>query len=237
MPTTRRVVPLVAVVLTAVAACGSEDGGDVAAPASTRYDCFGVVTTPAEWDEAPPVDGLDHPGADAFAAATDRLDGWRAIDTGDEQLAAVRPLDPPDVLDGEVRDHERLVVSLVEEEWQPTSAGPCALRAVLDGLGPGTVLLDPSAPPSAADTSLSLLVVEQACASGQPATDRVTVTVDETDDEVRLVVGVRGVEGGADCQGNPPTPVVVELGQPLGERTIVDAGRLPAIEVPVATTT
>ncbi|MBB5788707.1 hypothetical protein [Jiangella mangrovi] len=122
----------------------------------------------------------------------------------------------------------------MDGQWMPTSSGPCALRAVMEGLGPGTVLLDPAAPPSAADTSLSLLVVEQACASGQAATDRVTVSVDETDDEVRLVVGVRGVEGGADCQGNPPTPVVVELDQPLGERTIVDAARLPAIEVPVA---
>ncbi|MBB5788706.1 hypothetical protein [Jiangella mangrovi] len=98
MPTIRRVVLPVAVVVAVLtaAACGSEDaGGEVAGPASAQYDCFGVVTTAAEWDDAPPVDGLEHPGLDAFAAATDGLDGWRALDTGDEELAAVRPSTRP----------------------------------------------------------------------------------------------------------------------------------------------
>ncbi|TDC50843.1 hypothetical protein E1212_13940 [Jiangella ureilytica] len=227
-----------AAVLLTVAACGSEGAEpDVAAPsdpAAVVYDCFGVTTTAAAWDEAPPVDGLDHPGVDAFAAATDRLDEWRALDIGDEQLGAVRPLDPPDLLDGEVRDHERLVVAPVDGVWQVVSAGPCALRAELAGLGPATVLLDPAALPAADDTTLSLLVVEQACASGQPATGRVRVFVDEAADEVRLVAGVREVEGGAHCQGNPPTPVTVELGDPLGERPIVDTARMPPVEVTVA---
>lgn len=221
-------------------ACGGP-GVEVAnAPgesASPRYDCFGVSATADELEAAPSVADLEeHPGAGAFAAATDDLDEWSAVLIEDERLGAIRPLDPPDVLDGEVRDHERLVVERIgegggeeadDDGWMPTSAGPCALRAELDGLGAATVLLDPGAPPDADDTSLSLWVVEQACASGRPATDRVVVSVEESVDEVRFIVGVEPSGGDQSCPSNPPTSVTIELDEPVGERRLVDAARLP----------
>jgi hypothetical protein len=243
--------------LSFLAACGATEAGvgtaveDVAAdpgppddasdPSEVRYDCFGVDATAAEIADADEVAELaDHPGAAAFAAATDTLDGWLALEVENDRLGAIRPLEPPDVLDGEVRDHERLVVERVGEAggeeadadgWMASSAGPCTLRADLDGLGAATILLDPDAPRSNDDTSLSLWVVEPACASGRPATGRVVTSVDETDDEIRLVVGVEPAGGDQECPSNPPTPITVELDEPLGDRPLVDAARLPPIEL------
>lgn len=226
--------------------CGGADtdvavGNAPVEPDAVHYDCFGLRATAQEIADAPEVAELDdHPGADAFDAATDEVDGWLAIDTGASRIGAIRPLDPPDVLDGEVRDHERLVVELLGEPgdgeadadgWMVTSAGPCTLRADLDGLGAATVLLDPDAPPSEDDTSLSLWVVERACASGQPATGRVVASVQGSDHEVRLVVGVEPLEGEQTCPSNPPTPITVELDGPLDGRRLVDAARLPPIEL------
>jgi len=240
---TRLALASAAIVLTACGNTGTgvEVGDASSDPGAVHYDCFGVRVTAAELAGAPEVADLDdHPGAGAFEAATDDLAGWLAVEVEDDRLGAIRPLDPPDVLDGEIRDHERLVVELLgqsgdgeadAEGWMMTSAGPCTLRAELDGLGAATVVLDPEAPPSADDTSVSLWVVERACASGRPATDRVAVSVEESAEQVRLVVGVEPLEGAQSCPSNPPTPITVELAEPLGERQLLDAARLPPIEL------
>ena len=234
---------VLAAMVAVASACGVDSAGDettaaspetAAAPAA-RYDCFGVTATADELEAAPSVADLgDHPGFAAFAASTDDVDQWRAVEVDDEHIGAIRALDPPDINMGEVRDHERMIVALAEGNWRVVSAGPCSLRGTLpNGLGATTVLLDPDAVPTAADTSLSLWVVESACASGQVATGRVTVLVEETPEAVRLMVGVKPLAGASSCQGNPPTPVTVELDEPLGNRRLMDVGRLPAIEVPM----
>jgi hypothetical protein len=99
-------------------------------------------------------------------------------------------------------------------------------------LGPADLTL-PSQPPAGA-TSIDLLVHERACASGQSAEGRVEIIdVQETEDQVRLRIGVRPREGGQDCPGNPPTPFTVDLSEPLGERKIVDASIVPPRTVTV----
>lgn len=242
LPTTLALVGAV-IILTACGNTGPgvQVGDAPSDPGAIHYDCFGVRVTAAEIAQAPEVAELDdHPGAAAFEAATDDLAGWLAVEVEADRLGAIRPLDPPDVLDGEIRDHARLVVERLGQPgdgeadadgWMTTSAGPCTLRAELDGLGAATVVLDPEAPPAEDDTSLSLWVVERACASGRPATDRVAVSVEETADEVRLVVGVEPLEGDQSCPSNPPTPITVELAEPLGERQLTDAARFPPIEL------
>lgn len=236
--------------LTLVACGAGTEGGGAAARSSgddvevgqpAWYDCYGVSTTAAELEEAATVADLDeHPAGRAFARHADRPETWVAVEVEDERIGAIRPLDPPEVLDGEVRDHERLVVERTgtsgdgeadADGYMVSSAGPCALRVQLDGAQAATVTLDPDAPPDPAATSLSLWVIEQACASGQSATDRVVVDVEETDDHVRLIIGVRPQDGDQNCPSNPPTPVTIELDEPLGQRTIIDAARLPPIEV------
>lgn len=221
-------------------------GADLEPPSEdTTYDCFGVRATPAELEAAPSVAELeDHPGFEMFAGYTEELDRWRAVVVEEDRLAAIRELDPPDTtggVGGEVRDHERLEVSLLdepmppetdEEGWMVSSSGPCVLQADLGDLEPvAAVHLDDEAPPDDGTAELPLLVVEQGCASGQPATDRVEVEVDESADEIRLIVGVQPPRGDQTCPSNPATPVTVELDEPVGERRVVDASRHPPAEV------
>lgn len=230
----------------AVAGCGVDGplpsmGGAPGAgePASMVYDCYGVQATGSQLREAPPVAELNHPGVDAFADYTDDLDGWQAVVVEDERLTAIRQLDRPDVLDGVVRDHERLEVTRLEEPappetdedgWMASSSGPCALQADLGGLGSASVHLDGEAFDAAA-SQLRLLVVEQACASGEDASGRVAVEVDADDDQIRLLVGVEPPGGDQTCPSNPATPVTVDLDEPVGDRRVVDVARYPPREV------
>ncbi len=76
---------------------------------------------------------------------------------------------------------------------------------------------------------LRCLVTETACASGRPADGRILdpwVAVDET--QVLVVFAVRAGTGAQTCQGNPSSRVRVDLGEPLGERQLLDGGRFPA---------
>jgi hypothetical protein len=99
-----------------------------------------------------------------------------------------------------------------------------------DELHDATFSLDPENPPSAEDTVLHLLVMEQACHGGEDAEGRVeVVTMNQTDTSIELDIGVRP-DTSSDawtCQTNPATPFTVELDQPLGERDILDIGVSP----------
>jgi hypothetical protein len=86
--------------------------------------------------------------------------------------------------------------------------------------------LDPSfEAPTAASTELHILVEEGACASGRSALGRMSAPlIHATAEAVTITIGVRPLAGPQDCQGNPGTPIVVRLVEPLGNRTLVDGG-------------
>jgi hypothetical protein len=246
---------VVGVLLLAATACGDpatvgegppSGGGEGAAAGSagaegdaTVYDCHGVAGTAAVLTGPPDLDEhAGHPGYETFLAeAGERTDGWVVTSVDDEHLSAVRELDEPeqDAPDLGARTHERLEVRLApaesvvasdEDVWMLWSAGPCALQAQLDGLGSAVLTL--AATPAPDDTEVALEVYEQACASGRSAEDRVRlVDLEVTDDQVRLVIGVEPLDGAQTCPSNPPTPMVVELPEPVGDREVVDAGVLP----------
>ena len=49
---------------------------------------------------------------------------------------------------------------------------------------------------------------------------------------VLVAFGVVAQPGNAfNCQSNPPTPIVIDLGQVLGDRALVDAASLPYVDV------
>jgi hypothetical protein len=245
----RRLVTIGAAALLLASACADEPatpeiGGDPDDPdenaADAVYDCFGVTATLQELEAAPSVADLeDHPAVPMFAEHADDLQAWKAVDVEDHELGAISELDPPQELDGEIRDHQRLVVTLLDEPmppetddegWTVSSSGPCALRAELGDLGSAHVHLDGDAP-DPDTTELDLLIVEHACASGADADGRVRVAVDATDEQVRLVVGVEPRTGDQACPSNPATPVTVALDEPIGDREVVDAGRYPPVEL------
>lgn len=90
-----------------------------------------------------------------------------------------------------------------------------------------------AAPPEADATQLDLLVRETTCASGRPAHGRTDVDVDITPGEVRLRATVEPLDDPQDCQGNPWTPVTVDLGQEVAGRRMVDASVDPPEELGV----
>ena len=82
--------------------------------------------------------------------------------------------------------------------------------------------VDPSADLGPETTEVSLLVNEVACASGRSAEGRISADVDYRGDEIVITAYVRPLDGGQDCPGNPNTPYLLELDEPLGDRTLVN---------------
>jgi hypothetical protein len=53
-------------------------------------------------------------------------------------------------------------------------------------------------------------------------------TIVAGDDIVTVILAVRPRRGAHDCQSNPETPFLLELPEPLGERTLLDGSYVPA---------
>ena len=92
--------------------------------------------------------------------------------------------------------------------------------------------LDPNAlEPTVTSTAISALVLEEACASGQPGRERVDVpdvVVSDSGETVTLWIRMR--TGAQDCQGNEPFPYTLHLPEALGSRTLFDGGDTPPRE-------
>jgi hypothetical protein len=120
--------------------------------------------------------------------------------------------------------------SLQAGGWKADAIGQCDPRVALSAdLGPATWSLDPAfPPPGAASTELRVLVWERACASGNLATGRISApAIDYGPSTVLVTVGVRPLAGAQRCQGNPGTPALFRLSEPLGSRTLLDGGSVP----------
>lgn len=121
-----------------------------------------------------------------------------------------------------------MTLEAVDDTWVWAGASAradCPLQFQLDpGLGVVEWVLDPDQPnPGPKDTAVSLLATERACASGQPMDDRLSEPVVLADEsQVSVTFSVVPLDGGQDCPGNPPTAIMVELGEALGERRLVD---------------
>jgi hypothetical protein len=103
----------------------------------------------------------------------------------------------------------------------------------VDGrLGAASWWLDPTAPaPTASATSIQALVLEEACASGKPADERLeNPLIDLSETAVTVTFGIRPLPGSQDCQGNDPFPVTFQLPEPLADRTLLDGNEVPPRE-------
>lgn len=252
---TYRVVLAAVAIAVLLAGCGSRnpsmpvggDGAPASSPEGLAVDCGGSVYHPHALADAPSVSSLpagpagavDDLGEPAFDPSKD----WKVVHQSADRVDLVRELDQPvERFPGDVRTHESRTVELITDApnvpdgtWLLTSSGACAQRLVTDDdLGDADLALAEAPAPQA--TSLDLLVVERACASGQSAEGRVElVELAETADQVRLRIGVRPRDvDSATCPGNPATPFTVELGQPLGDREIVNASVVPPRPLTVA---
>jgi len=176
-----------------------------------------IALSEAVWDDGSPIDLPEGEGW-YVAVSTDELVGvMRDIDV------VVDPVSP-----GLAPDREVQTVAWVDDAtnltpgWYGGSSGRCALTVDLGDLTvPGVEF---QSPPDPLSPELRLLVTEQSCNSGTDAAGRIEiVSVEETDDRVSLVLGVRPRGGNQTCPSNPATPFTVELSAPLGDRVVVDA--------------
>jgi hypothetical protein len=166
------------------------------------------------------------------------LDTWRIVEETGERVALIKEFDEPQERGNATVTHDFLVVERFgppaadgRPSWHMRSSGGCNLQRDLGDLGVAEVTLDAARP--ATGNSLHLLVTEQACVSGQSADGRIRVVgLEETDRDVRLVIGVERAPGDVhNCLGNPATPYTVELSRPLGDRVPRDAGLHPMREI------
>ena len=94
---------------------------------------------------------------------------------------------------------------------------------------PATWQLDPAFdPPSATDTEVHVLVKERECASGQPPANRLQPPqIEASASEIVVTFFVESLlvtELTVTCPGNPSIPYLLNLGEPLGNRTLKDGG-------------
>lgn len=72
---------------------------------------------------------------------------------------------------------------------------------------------------------VEIVVHEIGCADGDSAEGRIEEPeVEYTSDAVIVTVRVRAKGGDVTCPGNPLTPHVLELEEPIGERELLDGG-------------
>lgn len=215
------------------------------------YDCRGfavpasVLADPVPATELGPdgraaLDGMEVPPPSELGD----LAAWSVVTESADRLVLVRPLDEPqDLGGGDLRTHELLAVEVVDASnvpppgWVLRAMTTCSFA--VPGAGSATVTLDPDSPPDPTSAQVPLLVTETRCNGGEDAEGRVEVVeLRETADTVEVVLAVRPRDvGDATCQSNPPTPFLLELEAPLGERTLLDASVVPPRPVLAPTTT
>lgn len=94
---------------------------------------------------------------------------------------------------------------------------------------PSPWLLPADADITPASTTIEVLVAEQGCHGSQPTDlERIVppeVTVD--DETVIVTIAIIPPTGEQTCPGIPPVPYMVNLGEPLGDRRLLDGSQTP----------
>jgi hypothetical protein len=148
---------------------------------------------------------------------TQRGDDWRNL----FGVPAAAELDPP---------YAYARLEMRDGKWAPVGWGQCNVELDAKGWGNASFRVDPKSPPDPSSTRVLVQATENACAGGAPPTGRdvQAVVLDEDADSVSVVILVEPPSGASDCPSNPPFPVEVQLGAPLGDRRILDASVYPA---------
>jgi hypothetical protein len=177
-----------------------------------------IALSKAVWDDGSPLDLAPE-------------DGWYVVTSTDDLVGVMRDVAvvPDLVSPGIEPDRELQTISWVEDAsnlepgWYGSSSGPCALTLDLgDRTVPG---IEFQMPPDPKSEELRLLVTEESCNSGENAEGRVELlSLEETESQVRVILGVRPREGAQACPSHPATPFTVKLSEPLGDREVLHAG-------------
>ncbi|TFC87771.1 hypothetical protein [Cryobacterium sp. TMT4-31] len=195
----------------------SREALEARVPMSSIGEHGHTALSEAVWDDGSPV-------------GVPSGEGWYVAVSTEDTVGVMRDIevvaDP--VSPGLAPDREVHTVAWVDDAtnltpgWYGASSSRCALTVDLGDLTvPGVEF---QSPPDPLSKELRLLVTEETCSGGDDAEERIeVVSIDETDDQVSLVLGVRPRGGINACPSNPATPFTVTLSEPLGEREVVDA--------------
>ncbi len=200
--------------------------GDVPPELVTAAEAFylplelrgGALLTEAE------ADAVRNTGTDVFAAAAPKTFSWSAhLDTPTATFVfAGYPAEewqPDDALLARVVAEASRVLGRdapFRVDLQPDDRDPATTEPAHWYLPAGFVA-DPAA------TSVEVVVDSPGCASGtDPAERMAPPRVEVTDTQVRIAVSTYIVKGPQTCPGHGTAALVVDLGQPLGDRTLVD---------------
>ncbi|MGH8912303.1 MAG: hypothetical protein ACRDVD_07300 [Acidimicrobiia bacterium] len=227
-----------AVVLAALAACASGDAEQAPEPdpVPPLQAACGSVGLPVADPPVLPDEPLD---ADADAAMAELFQvgadpavlgpyEWFIAERTDEGLwllgrsrAAVRPGDPAFADASFTREGSH---------WKPEGAGTCRIEVSAPGFSTAHWITNPTVELDTTSDRLAIQLVEAACAGGEPPEGRRIVPIVEADDEqVTIRILVEPVEGFATCAGNSWYPMIVDLGEPLGERSLSDGSVIPGL--------
>jgi hypothetical protein len=172
--------------------------------------------------------GLDPAAAVLRATIADTPDyfpdsGWHRVLEGPDGVTFV-------AAGNEETPWFEVTVGMFDGNLQAVIQGQCTLAiAAPNGVTFARWWLDPDGPPVTPEaTEVSILLREQACASGKPPEGRVLPpTIVITAGAIDVAIGIRITPGGADCPGNPAYPMQLELSEPIGSRVLFDASQYP----------
>jgi hypothetical protein len=220
---------------------GSADPITTAADGDPVVGCPSGPTFPlSALDDVPPIaaaaDGVEaamRTFLDNEEGAFWPQEGWRVLHETPERVLVVHVGDRSNAADAGL---SFMTIEADGDDWRwagSSGGADCPLQFQLDeGLGIVEWELDPDHPEPGPDvTVVHVLATERDCASGQPMDDRLNdpvVLADES--QVSITFSVAPLTGEADCPDNPATAVEVDLGEPLGDRRLVD-GRDVGIEL------
>jgi hypothetical protein len=122
-------------------------------------------------------------------------------------------------------------VNRADDRWTAQPAGSCAPALELPGLNAATWTFDVGMGPDPATQRFVALVSEVPCVGGRPADGRVLAPIVRR--EATRVLVIFGIDppavvgGPAACPRAPATRFEVDLGQPLGNRELLDGSTIP----------
>lgn len=235
----RRPLPMSALVLVAVlgaSACGTAER--VSTPAASdevRVSCGGggdsfpaaALDGPTGADRADTAEaeGLRQVMAKPMGIGSLPADGWRLLDRQDSTAVFGA---------SEGGGHTIVTLQRDGDQWSYSRSAHACQRLLVappDGLVPAVWWPDPDRPYDSQSRVLHVLATDPSCASGQPTGDRLQPpTVRATGQAVVISFAAKPVIGSQLCPGHPPTAYQIDLGQPIGDRQLLDGGVWPPAE-------
>jgi hypothetical protein len=223
-----------------LAGCGSPapDPSQAAAPepqvnlAATLYSCGFFPFEASVWDRVGNAEMAPNPAAAALRTqlakrSEDDINlpdhGWTLIGLDDSRAEFLAP-DTEDTM-------FQATLSQAGGRWRVDGWGECSpQRALPPGMNNASWVLAPDQQVGPDTTSLTALVTETECASGESSEGRVVgPEIVQLPDRVLVTFAVHALSGGAHrCPGNPVTMVKIRLPVPLGPRRLLDGSSLPA---------